>query len=230
MCVSRSRMVIGRLAGTIDGAARTGHRHGGGGERRHEPAHRIGEPQPALFHERQHGGAGDGLGLRRDPEDRVHGHRPAGFLVAPADGALVDRLAVAQHQRHGAREPFLVHVALQQRVDAPAAARRRSPRAWRRRPSPRRGRRGELLRRRERGSSSVDRAGGRQQARVGHRVSSWSSSYRARRGRRPRAAILRLRCGAVEGAQHALQRDDAVAALDEAGDERPVEAAHPPRR
>ena len=138
MCVSRSRMVIGRLAGTIDAAARAGHRHGGRGERRHEPADRIGEAQPAFFHERQHGGAGDGLGLRRDAEDRVHGHRAAGFLVAPADGAFVDRLAVAQHQRHGAGEPLLVHVALQQRVDAPQALDGEARRAWRRRPATRR--------------------------------------------------------------------------------------------
>ena len=58
------------------------------------------------------------FGLRRDAEDRVRRHAPAGFLVAPADGALVDRLAVAQHERDGAGDAVLVDVLLEQRIDA----------------------------------------------------------------------------------------------------------------
>ena len=62
--------------------------------------------------------AGDRLRLRRDAEDRVVGHLAAGFLVAPAEGFLVDWLAIPQHQRHGASDPVVVDVLLKHAVNA----------------------------------------------------------------------------------------------------------------
>ena len=101
MCVSRSRMVIGRLAGTIvDAPSPFRHRHRGLGERRDEAADRIGRaPILPFLHQRQHRDAGDRLGLRRDAEDacrspcagrlpcrssRPRARRPAGRPAAPA--------------------------------------------------------------------------------------------------------------------------------------------------
>ena len=190
VCVSRSLMVIGALGRDDRRGAGARHRHGGRGERRHEPADGIGEVQPSLFHERQHGHAGDGLGLRRDAEDRVHGHRAAGFLVAPAHGAFVDRLAVAQHQGDRAGQAVLVHVPLQQGVDAPQSldgearaggggARRRGAR-----------RRGGLLRGGERGKEQCRQCRQTPTGAWSGSCVSWWPSYRARFGRRPRPAIL----------------------------------------
>ena len=114
VCVSRSRIVIGRLAGTM----------------RHAAASRsstatvvfanVGMKSPtgvleadlAFLDEHQDGDAGDGLGLRRDAEDRVGGHASAGFLVGPADGLLVDRLAVLQDQCDDAGDLAVVDVLL----------------------------------------------------------------------------------------------------------------------
>jgi hypothetical protein len=49
---------------------------------------------------------------------RAGGHAPAGFLVAPSDRALVDRMAIAEHEHDGAGDAVLVHVLLQPAVDA----------------------------------------------------------------------------------------------------------------
>ena len=94
MCVSRSRMVIGRLAGTIVTPRSSGTAtvvFANAGMKRLD---RIVEADLALFDERQHADAGDRLGLRGDAEDRVGRHPAIGFLVAPSDRLLVYRLAV----------------------------------------------------------------------------------------------------------------------------------------
>ncbi len=66
----------------------------------------------------QDGGAGDRLGLRGDAEDGVGRHAAAGLLVAPAEGALVHGLAVAQHEGHRAGNAVILGILLQNTVNA----------------------------------------------------------------------------------------------------------------
>ena len=56
--------------------------------------------------------------MRRDAEDRVDRHLALRFLVAPAEGVLVHRPAIAQHEPDGAGDAILVDVLLQQSIDA----------------------------------------------------------------------------------------------------------------
>ena len=130
--------MIARLAGTMVDPGIALHRHRGLGEGRDEVAHRLGDADLAFFHQRQDGGAGDGLGLRRDAEDRVRGHLAAGFLVAPADGALVYRLAILQHQCDHARHLAIVHVLLQNLIQPlqPLRRNRRGPLGSKQRSNP----------------------------------------------------------------------------------------------
>ena len=125
VCVSRSLTVICRRAGDDDAirVARrlrrvSAYRDGGLGERRDPAAHRIGEIDLPFLDEHQRGNAGDRLGLRRDAEDRVGGHALVRFAVRPADRLLVDDLAVAHHESHGAGDLVVVDVALQRRIDS----------------------------------------------------------------------------------------------------------------
>src|SRR5262249_9070800 len=69
-----------------------------------------GDADFALLDQREDGGAGDRFGLRGDAEDRVRSHLAAGFLVAPAYGALVHGLSVAQNESDGAGDLALVYV------------------------------------------------------------------------------------------------------------------------
>ncbi len=98
-------------------------RDGGLAEGGNEMADRIVQADLAFLEERQHGGAGDGLGLRGDAEDGVGGHLPAGFFIAPADGVLVDGLAVVQHQGDGAGDLVLIDILLEQMIDTGHALR-----------------------------------------------------------------------------------------------------------
>ena len=97
------------------------HRHRRFGERRDEVADVLVEVDFAVLDQHHDRRAGDRLGLRRETEDGVHGHAPAGFLVAPTYGALVHGLAVAEHQRHGSGDALLVDVLVQHAVDAGGA-------------------------------------------------------------------------------------------------------------
>src|SRR5205823_1182575 len=83
-------------------------RHGGPGIGREESTHRVVDSDLALFDEGENRRGRDGLRLRGDAEDRVGPHAPPGLLVAPPDGALVHRLAVAEDQRDGAANPVVV--------------------------------------------------------------------------------------------------------------------------
>ena len=98
--------------------------HRGLGEGRDPLAGLVVEGELAFFHQLQDGHAGERLGLRGDAELCVHGHLAAGLLVRPAHGALIDRLAIAQHQRDHARQLAIVHVLIEQRIDARQALHR----------------------------------------------------------------------------------------------------------
>ena len=86
-------------------------------------AHRIAQRNLSFLDEHHYRRARDRLRLRRDAEDRVGRHPPSRFLVGPADRALVDWLAVTQHQHHRARDLVLVDIALKELVDAGEAIR-----------------------------------------------------------------------------------------------------------
>ena len=75
------------------------------------------ERQRAFLHQDQDRDAGQRLRLRRDAKDRVGRHLPGGFLVAPADRALIHRAAVAEHQPDRAGNAIVVDVLLEQLVD-----------------------------------------------------------------------------------------------------------------
>src|SRR5581483_6391021 len=83
-----------------------------------EMADRLVETDLPLLHQLQHGGAGDRLGLRSDAEDGVGGHFAARFLIAPADGALVHGLAVAQNEADRSGEAALIDVVVEEMVEA----------------------------------------------------------------------------------------------------------------
>jgi hypothetical protein len=83
-----------------------------------EAADRIAERDPALLDQHEDGGAGDRLGLRRDAEHRVGGHRAARLAVDPPDALLIGDLSVAQHQRDRAADAIGVDVLLQKTIDA----------------------------------------------------------------------------------------------------------------
>ncbi len=87
------------------------------GVRGDEAADRIVDTDLAFLDEREDADARDRLGLRGNPEDRVGRHPAIGFLVGPADCLLVNRFAVAQHQRRRAADPVFIDVLLEQRVD-----------------------------------------------------------------------------------------------------------------
>ncbi|MBV6434577.1 MAG: hypothetical protein IANPNBLG_04836 [Bryobacteraceae bacterium] len=72
----------------------------------------------AFLDQRHHRRAGDRLGLRGDPEQRVHGHLAARFLVAPPESLLVGGLAVSKNQRHGAGHAILIDVLPDDAIDA----------------------------------------------------------------------------------------------------------------
>ena len=69
------------------------------GVRRNVTAHRFVDADLSFFDQRQDRRARDGFRLRRDAEDRVGRHAPAGFLVAPAERPFVDRLAISKNER-----------------------------------------------------------------------------------------------------------------------------------
>jgi len=76
-------------------------------------AHGIGDEQPALLLEAHGGHAHEGLGLRRDAEDRVFGHGRARLEVAVAERHEVGDLAVPRHEHDRARELAVLYVALE---------------------------------------------------------------------------------------------------------------------
>src|SRR5262245_40566145 len=86
---------------------------GGFGKGRDELTDGLVEADLALLDQCENGCAGNGLGLRGDAEDRVRRHALVRLLVAPSESALVSWLAVAKHQRDGARDPVLVDILLQ---------------------------------------------------------------------------------------------------------------------
>src|SRR4051794_17017988 len=67
-------------------------------EGRDEVSDGLGDADLALFDEGHNDRAGDRLGLRSDTENRGRSHAAAGFLIAPADRALIDGRAVAEYQ------------------------------------------------------------------------------------------------------------------------------------
>ena len=101
------------------------------GVRRNVTAHRFVDADLSFFDQRQDRRARDGFRLRRDAEDRVGRHAPAGFLVAPAERPFVDRLTVSKNERDGAGEPVLVDILLQSAIDALQAVRRQPGRRLR---------------------------------------------------------------------------------------------------
>jgi hypothetical protein len=116
--VSRSRVVIARVAGTVSSSGGDGllewsvhpPEHPTPGELGKEPVDRLVEPDQPLGHNRKRGRRRDGLGRRRDPEDRVAGHGPA------ANGKAAERLDVhliaPSHERHEARYAHTADVLL----------------------------------------------------------------------------------------------------------------------
>ena len=83
----------------------------------YEPAHRIVERELPFLDERHHRDARQRLGLRRNAEDGVGRHLSLGLSIRPAEGALVDRLAVLEHQRDGAGDLRAIHGTLHHRID-----------------------------------------------------------------------------------------------------------------
>src|SRR5262249_42107797 len=71
----------------------------------------------SLFDQGQYCDAGDGFGLGRDTENRVHRHAATSLFVAPPDCSLVHRPPVTKHERHDASDTVLVDVLLQHPVD-----------------------------------------------------------------------------------------------------------------
>ena len=63
--------------------------------------HRVLDREAVLLDELHRGGRGDGLGHRRDAEQRVELQRPAGIDVGDAERATIDdALAVGRHDHH----------------------------------------------------------------------------------------------------------------------------------
>ena len=90
VCVSRSEIVIARLAGTIVDAVAFLHGHCRLGEGRDEVAHGLVEIDLAILDQHHDRSTGNRFGLGGKSKDRVRRHAAAGFLVAPTDGAFVD--------------------------------------------------------------------------------------------------------------------------------------------
>jgi hypothetical protein len=101
--------------------SRAGFGDGGLLERRDKVTDGFGEADPAFLHQHEDGRAGESLGLRSDAENGVRRHAAAGFFVGPPEGALVDGLAILEEQDHGAGDAVLLHVAIEQCVEAPQA-------------------------------------------------------------------------------------------------------------
>ena len=94
-------------------------------ELREEPRDRVVELEPALLVERHQRHAGDRLGHRVDPEDRVGLDRTARRQVPVADAGQRRHLAPAGHQREHPRQAPRRHVGLlEEGPDAGQAARR----------------------------------------------------------------------------------------------------------
>ena len=118
MCVSRSRIVIGAARRHLRHvAALVGDRDRRARERRNQGAGARRQRERSLLDQLHDRGAGQRLGLRRDPEDRVGRHAPARFLVGPAERLLVDDLAVLHHQRDDAGDLVGVDISLQRAID-----------------------------------------------------------------------------------------------------------------
>ena len=86
-----------RIGALCDGGAREG---------RHEATGRRAKREAPLLHEHQHGGAGQRLRLRCDPEDRVGRHWHALLAITPPRGALVHDRIVAQYERNESADLF----------------------------------------------------------------------------------------------------------------------------
>jgi hypothetical protein len=88
------------------------------GELRDVPRHRILEAPLSFLVEHHHRCAGDWLGHRVDPEDRVLLNRIALADILHSDGVVMHDLAVARQQRDDAGGPFFVDRPLHRFVDA----------------------------------------------------------------------------------------------------------------
>ena len=131
VCVSRSRIVIGRRAGTCVTTPRslataTVVRANDGIS---VPARVDSASDPSSI-SCMNRGAGQRLRLRRDAEDRVGRHSAAGFLVGPAERLLVDDLAVLHHERDDAGDAVGVDISLQAAIDDGARAAIECERSW----------------------------------------------------------------------------------------------------
>ena len=111
-------MVIGAARGHLrDASALVRNRHGRPRERWNERAGARAERQRPLLDELENRGAGQRLGLRRDAEDRIDGHLAIGFAIGPAEGLLVDDLAVLHHEGHDSRHAAGIDILLQPSID-----------------------------------------------------------------------------------------------------------------
>ena len=86
-------------------------------ELRQETRYRIVQADLPLFHQHEHGHAGDGLGHGGQAEDGVLGEGQLGLEVHQAMRLEVHDAATASHQRHRTRDLSRVNVALHGFVD-----------------------------------------------------------------------------------------------------------------